>query len=1167
MYELNSPYLFPPFQALVHQEPLVKVEGLKGPGVAVFLALLNRKLNKNLLFITPTPHEAERFLSDIRFFARDHHVYFYPTREILPYEELEPDPLLTSQRIRGLQALLYQEGVILVSSVRAIMDRILPKQAMGKATGFYGVGESVRREKIVRELVEGGYRSVPLVEERGDFSVRGAILDLFPPDWDMGCRVEFFGNEIESIRRFDPQTQRSLEGLEEVIILPVSEVLLNRDRASRMARRLRERFQDTTLYQAHLDMLCERLERLDTFSGIEFYIPYIYQHADTILTYLTQKGVVCLSDPDKVMAEAQAYEDEIRERFQKTRQRNFPYPTPEEAFVLPDELMERFRSYQRLFFNPLKGPERKKGDGMIFPYDQQETRAILLKEKGPIFKRGVFPAIVKRFKAWQQAKKRVVLTCLSEGQAERLRQMLDEYEMSSEVYHAFPLEDLAQKPSLTMPVYICLGDLSMGVFLDFLDLVLVTDEEIFGEKTRVPTLKIKHRAKLLSSFTDLKIDDCVVHVEHGIARYKGLIKLKVDSMIRDFLLLHFRDGDKLYCPPENLELIQKYTGSGDTLPPLDKLGGKHWAQVKARVKRSIQEMAVDLLRLYAAREMARGNSFQPDENWQREFEATFEYEETPDQMRAIREVKKDMEGIRPMDRLVCGDVGYGKTEVGMRAAFKAVMGGKQVAMLAPTTVLVQQHFQKFSSRMAAYPVRIEMLSRFVERKRQREIVRDIEGGDVDIVIGTHRLLQKDIRFRELGLIIVDEEQRFGVRHKERLKELRKEVDCLTLTATPIPRTLHMSMVGIRDMSVIDTPPENRLPITTYVTHFDPDLVAEACQRELDRGGQVFYVYNRVDGIGEVADFVQRVLPHARIGIGHGQLPEKDLERVMMDFVHRRFDILICTTIIESGLDIPSVNTIIIHQADRFGLAQLYQLRGRVGRSSHRAYAYLLVPSSAGLTDDAKKRLAAIQELTELGSGFRLASRDLEIRGAGNLLGSKQHGHIAAVGFDMYCDLIRETMSEIKGEPVSKAGKIEINLNLEAYMPEEYIPDVNQRLNVYKRSSLIEEIEGITALKEELKDRYGSLPGPSENLLKVIEIKVMARGLGIQKIERHDDRVRVNFSADTPVQPETLLEMVMADSRRYKLVPPGAIEICLSQQDPKEIFESIKGFLSSIRKDA
>ncbi|MGA1864612.1 MAG: transcription-repair coupling factor [bacterium] len=992
----------------------------------------------------------------------------------------------------------------------------------------------------------------------------GAILDLFPPDWDQGCRIEFFGDEIDSIRRFDPNTQRSLENLEEVVILPVNEALLNQERAKRMIRRLQEAFKDSALYRTHLDMICERLERLETFSGMEFYLPYLYQHTDTILTYLSQKGLVCLSDPDKVMDEAVAYEEEIKERFHKTKQRNLPYPPPGETFLLSSELKERLDSYQRLYFYPLKGPEDKTDKSKIFPYTQQETRAILLKEKGTTLKKGVFSSIVQRFKVWQRSKKRVILSCLSEGQAERLREMLDEYEMGSQVMNKFPLEDLERKPSEIASVSICLGDLSMGVFLDFLDLVLITDEEIFGEKRRVPTLKIKHRAKLLSNFTDLKIDDYVVHLEHGIGLYKGLMKLNIDGMVRDFLLLHFREGDKLYCPPENLELIQKYAGSGDALPMLDKLGGKHWAQVKAKVKKSIQEMAVDLLRLYAAREMAKGYAFLADDNWQREFDATFEYEETPDQMRSIREVKKDMESSRPMDRLVCGDVGYGKTEVAMRAAFKSVMGGKQVAMLAPTTVLVQQHFQKFSARMAAYPVSVKMLSRFVDQRSQKQILEGLNKGEVDIVIGTHRLLQKDILFKELGLIIIDEEQRFGVKHKERLKELKEEVDCLTLTATPIPRTLHMSMVGIRDMSIIDTPPENRLPITTYITHFDPDMIAEACQRELDRGGQVFFVYNRVEGIEEMANFLYRILPHAKIGIGHGQMPEKDLERIMLDFVHRKFDILVCTTIIESGLDIPSVNTIIIHRADRFGLAQLYQLRGRVGRSSHRAYAYLMVPSTASLTEDAKKRLAAIQELTELGSGFRLAARDLEIRGAGNLLGSKQHGHIAAVGFDLYCDLIRETMAELKGEPIQKTGKIGINLNIEAYLPEELIPDVNQRLNVYKRASMIEETDDINVLGEELKDRYGPLPEPTENLLKVIELKIMARSLGIEKIERHADRVRFNFSPDTPVQPETLLNLVMTDGKRFKLIPPWALEMSLEHNSTDQIFEETKGFLVSIK---
>jgi len=1162
MSDTHSPYPFPPFMALEQGAPLVKVEGLKGPGAAILLALLRTRVSKNILCIAPTPGEAERFLADLRFFSPDN-VLHYPTREILPYEELEPDPLLRAQRIRGLQALLAQEGVILVTSVRAIMDRVLPRHDLGNATGYYGVGESASREKIVRELLEGGYRSVPLVEEPGEMSVRGAILDLFPPDWDHGCRIEYFGDVIESVRRFDPQTQRSLENLDEVVILPVREALLTRDRAQRMIRRLDDAFKDSALYRSHLDLIRERVEQLEAFAGIEFYLPYLYQHMDTIFSYLTQKGVVCLIDPDKVMEEARTYEEEIKERFHKAKLRNIPYPPPEEVFMPADEIRERMESYQRLLFFPLMGLER---GGMVFPYNQQESHAVLLKDQGAIIKRGVFATVVRRLKAWQRAKKRVVITCLSEGQAERLREMLDEHEMSACIITGFPLEELEGKPCGPAPVFICLGDLSMGVLLDFLDVVLITDEEIFGEKVRVPALKIKHRAKLLSSFTDLKIDDYVVHVEHGVALYKGLKKLNVDGMVRDFLLLHFKEGDKLYCPPENLDLIQKYTGSGDSAPQLDKLGGRHWAQVKARVKNSILEMALDLLRLYAAREMASGHAFSSDDNWQREFDATFEYEETPDQMRAIREVKKDMERTRPMDRLGCGDVGYGKTEVAMRAAFKAVMGGRQVAMLAPTTVLVQQHFHKFSARIAPYPVKVEMLSRFVEPKAQKTILEAIERGEVDIVIGTHRLLQKDIRFKDLGLLIIDEEHRFGVRHKERLKELKKEVDCLTLTATPIPRTLHMSMVGIRDMSIIDTPPENRLPITTHLTHFDPELIAEACQRELDRGGQVFFVYNRVEGIAEVAHFVRQLLPHARVGIGHGQMPGRELEQVMMDFVHRKYDILVCTTIIESGLDIPTVNTIIIHQAERFGLAQLYQLRGRVGRSSHRAYAYLLVPSTASLTDDAKKRLAAIQELTELGSGFRLAARDLEIRGAGNLLGSKQHGHIAAVGFDLYCDLIREAMAELKGEPLPRTGKIEINLNLEAYLPEEYIPDVNQRLNVYKRASLIGAIEEIAVLGDELKDRYGPLPEPAGHLMRVIEIKIMARDLGIEKIDRHADRVRFTFSADTPVSPEALLDLVMAKGGRFRLIPPGTIEMRIDLTSPAHVFDDIKALLASLPRD-
>ncbi|MGA1868749.1 MAG: transcription-repair coupling factor [bacterium] len=1152
-------YLTPVLWAIEQKCTRIIVEGLKDWVQDLLLCHLRSKLQHNFLIIVPTQREVEQTVSNLNLLAPDYTVYPYPTREILPYEELSPDPEIISQRMSCLQGLLYQKGLIIVAGIRAAMDKLMPRSILGRCTGYYEVSESINREELISDLQGWGYERADLVCEKGQFSVRGAIIDLFLPDWEYGCRFEFFGDEITSIREFDPASQRSLNEKKDVVILPVRECILNKERKENLIKKLEENFCSQLPYKRSCAQVIQKVQESGYFPGIEYYLPYIYPHMESLWDYLSSDALVIIKDKEKVEEIAEEYEQEIRDRFYKMQQHTIPYPAPEENFYLSSSIQSLITKNQHCIFAQFLENKKSSEDTKIFSYHQHPTMDLLFKEKITPHKNKFFSAFTEKLKEWQRENYRIILMCLTESQAERLRQILDEFNIGATMLKTFPLPEIEGLPVHPVPIRICVGDLSSGFYVDFMKLVIVPEAEIFGQKHRVPTIKFRRSSKhLLSDFNELNIDDYIVHVDHGIGRYRGLTRLKVGDMSGDFLLLEYKGGDKLYVPSANLELIQKYTGSSGATLSLDKLGGTTWARTKDRVKKAIEDIAQDLLELYAKREIAEGIKFPPDDTWQREFDASFEYEETPDQMRTIIEVKKDMESSRPMDRLVCGDVGYGKTEIAMRAAFKAVMAHYQVAIIAPTTLLVQQHFQTFTDRFSTYPVRIEMLSRFVFPKLQKQITDELKQGKVDIVIGTHKLLQKNIRFHNLGILIIDEEHRFGVKHKERLKQLRYQVDVLTLSATPIPRTLYMSTVGVRDMSLIETPPQDRLPISTYIIRFENEIIIQGCQRELDRGGQIFFVHNRVESIYTMASFIRRIIPHARVGIAHGQMVVRELEKIMLDFTHQKYDILVCTSIIESGLDIPTVNTIFINRADCFGLAQLYQLRGRIGRGSHRAYAYLLVPSGGSLTDEAKKRLAAMEELSELGSGFRLAARDLEIRGAGNLLGKKQHGHINAIGFDLYCDLIKEVMAQLKGEPAPEISKIEINLNLESYLPDDYIHNINQRLSIYKRLSMIDDSQLLQNIEDELKDIYGPLPQPAKTLLQIIEIKILGRHLGIHKIERQGKIIQFIFSDKDTKMGEKIVEIVAQYKDLLLLNPPDIVYLILKEKSEKiDIFRQIK----------
>jgi transcription-repair coupling factor (superfamily II helicase) len=999
------------------------------------------------------------------------------------------------------------------------------------------VGQRIVLNDLLDDWLKNGYNASTVVEEPGQFSRRGGILDVFSPNQPLPMRIELFGDEIDSLRTFDPLTQRSEDRVATFDIIPAHEAL------TRIAPSAAAGLQQIDFSSCHpiaqmgFDEDAARLSNSESFRGIEFYLPFFYPQPASALGYLPDVGLTIIEDLAELTTvitelEQQAVELEEDLRLQGELPANWPRP-----YFTETELMAELGRRPHLVMGYPRWPHEPTTSADLPP--DTLLAGTPPEESGYGFTQApVYGGQVKRLMEdlleWRRSGRRVVLVS---RQAARLSDLLTEQDtpylegtaISAKEELAEPSSDLPGEEEEHLPapgsISVVRGSLTAGWTLSpdgTVDDTLVphptctvlTDAEIFGyhkpEPRRRPT--VKRAVTPESFFADVKPGDYVVHIEHGIGVFQGLVKLDLEGVEREYLAVDYAENDKLYVPIHQADRLSRYAGVDDRPPQLHRLGTTDWNTVKRRAKRAVEEIASELLDIYAAREIASGHAFPSDTAWQQELEAAFPYIETEDQLHAIEQVKGDMEKPKPMDRLICGDVGYGKTEVALRAAFKAAMGGVQVAVLVPTTVLAQQHYQTFVERLKSYPVFVEMLSRFRSRKEQKQILEGMRNGTVDIVIGTHRLLQKDVGFKNLGLLIIDEEQRFGVSHKERLKEMRTEVDVLTLTATPIPRTLHMSLTGVRDMSTIDTPPEERLPIKTTVAEYDETLIRTAILRELDRGGQVYFVHNRVMGIEQMGQRVARIVPEATIAIAHGQMPERQLERVMLKFMEGRSDVLVCTSIIESGLDIPNANTIIINRADRFGLAQLYQLRGRVGRGAVRAYAYLLTPKNFQLSDSAHKRLEAIAEASELGAGFLIAMRDLEIRGAGELLGARQHGHIAAIGFDLYCRLLAQTVRVLKGEvpeettneeaiayltPLSEG--VQINLPLPVYLPEDYVPNESLRLQLYRRLAGLLSEEEITAMTQELEDRFGELPESVVNLLYQLRLKVLALESGVQAI--------------------------------------------------------------------
>ena len=1094
-----------------------RVLGVSDGAKACVAAALARQTSAPVLLVAPRPPQAQTLAEEVAAWLGDpSRVHLFPEREALPYERLAPDMETLRDRLRALVALRDADAggpLVVVASGQTLSQRTLSPKELSAAVVRVSVGDRLTPEGLLSSLLGWGYEVVSLVDTWGQAGRRGGIIDVFPPTREQPLRIEFLGDRVESLRSFDPDTQRSLHILESAVIGPAREMLQPASDLEPFAGELDfSRCQHET-YSRFQDELGQ-LRAGAAFDGDFFYVPFLA--AGSLLDHLPAEGILIVDEPADLAAaleEHDARSQEVRADLEDRGELPRGLPLPHQPWPL------------------LQGALEARGRRLnLSRWATGEEEGVLRLPFGPALAYG------GRLRALAidvaKARARGSITVIVSQQAQRLGELLAEHDISVPV-----APELVSAPT-SGSVALVQGSLPQGWALgrDGTLLTLLTDAEVFGftKQRRAPPRRVG--AAREAFLAELAVNDLVVHVEHGIARFAGLVQKRIDGHEQEYLELRYAEGDRLFVPTDQVGRVSRYVGPSDRAPTLTRLGSQEWARAKERVRRAVADLARELLALYAARQVVEGHAFSPDQPWQQELEASFPYVETPDQLAAVREVKADMEHPRPMDRLVCGDVGYGKTEVAIRAAFRAVLEGMQVAVLVPTTVLAQQHFQTFTERLTSFPLRLEMLSRFRSEREQRLVTADLEAGAVDIVIGTHRLLQQDVRFKNLGLVIIDEEQRFGVVHKERLKQMRQQVDVLTLSATPIPRTLQMSLSGIRDMSTMETPPEDRLPIKTYVTEFDERLVREAIVRELERGGQVYFVHNRVHNIEQVARRLRDLVPEAKLAVAHGQMPEELLEQVMLDFVAGRYDVLVCTTIIESGLDIPNVNTILINQADKLGLAQLYQLRGRVGRGAARAYAYLLFERYKALSEPAQKRLQTIFEATELGAGFQIALRDLEIRGAGNLLGAEQSGYIGAVGFDLYIRLLADAVEHLKalqrGEkppvPATARPALVIDLPLTAHIPPSYVDDLNLRLALYQRMAQVERPEQVDELSRELEDRFGPVPTVARTLLWVVRMRGLARQAGVGSIQTEDGEIVVRMAEDSSTSPRESLRDLRSD---------------------------------------
>jgi transcription-repair coupling factor (superfamily II helicase) len=1149
---------------------VLALTGLLGTSSAWLIARLLKSVNHPILWVTSLQKEAEQIVSDLSFFS-DCPVFLYPCHDSLPFVPLLPSTDTISQRISTLYRLATEEGpAVAVAPAQALVELTVPPEVLLNHVEYLQKGEEVDREKLLKWLIDSGYESCAIVQSRGEFSIRGSLLDIFPPITTRPVRIDFFGDFVEEMRLFDPLTQRSAEDLNELVILPCNELIFSQTMYEDVHEKLVKRAAEYNLSARRVHEILQQLEARRLVEGHEALLPLFYSKPASVLDYTPQYTPILIDRPEEVALALENFRKGAEQTYETAFGEHRVFSPLDSLILDPEQLAKRINDHTCWLFQDINlygsllessnittlGQQLTKNKGFSVGPAHPNIQELEIKSGRPDLtlipggaKKGkdfVGPAL-DRLKDWIEAGERIVLVVPGRRQGRRMMELLSYHEtVSDEVAGPTMLSAPLTSDPVEPGLNICTGELSSGFVLPGEAYIVITEEELLGSRTRRTRGSGREKATVSDLvFEDLRPGQPIVHRDHGVGLYKGLVMIETGGVPGEFLFLEYRGGDKLYLPVDRLGLVQKYIGIEGRTLRLDRLGSSSWQLTKKKVRKDIYEIAHELVDLYASRKVSKGFEFSPPDAMFQQFEASFPYEETRDQAASIEEVLSDMQESRPMDRLICGDVGYGKTEVAMRAVFKAVEDGKQVAVLVPTTLLAEQHERTFMQRFQRYPVTVEALSRLKTRQRQTEILAGISHGRVDIIIGTHRLLQPDVKFKDLGLLIVDEEHRFGVKHKERLKRLKQTVDCLTLTATPIPRTLQLSLLGIRDLSVINTPPRERIPVKTFMAEFDDSLIKEAIEREVSRGGQVFFVHNRIKGLYRLAEHIQRLTPDARIEVIHGQMNPTELEEIMIRFVRGDIDCLMCTTIIESGIDIPSANTTIINRADKLGLADLYQLRGRVGRSGEQAYAYLLIPRISEIGKESIKRLKAIMELSVSGGGFRLAMQDLQIRGAGNILGVSQSGSIAEVGYELYLELLQRAIEEFKGFPQKDEIDPEVNLGIPAFIPEEYIPDVEQRLFLYRRMARLEDSEKDADFSLELRDRFGPMPEETTSLLKVMGIKRTLRLLNVVRLDRsfsdNKERIVLSFGPEGPPNHAGLLEAVQKN-RDWRLLPDGRLII-------------------------
>lgn len=1086
------------------------------------------------IIVTYDEMQANRIFDDMKLFCPDNLVLF-PSREIMLYHAAALSREVTGRRLSVLERLAAGEKLIVIATVDALLQPNLPFDVFSACMLEITEGEELSLSDLTAKAVRLGYERTDAIEGPGQFSVRGGIFDIYPLTGEKPYRIDFFDEFVDSVRSFDLMSQRSEDRLELVRIPPARDLILTAEQLDKGKAEMTKSFHrlmnkmekahnfDRVQLQNRMDSLLEQMNHGIIDDRLMNFFPFFYHKPGSLLDYAGREAIIVLDEPVRIREHSNQTAEEFAEYFRGLLMKG--EILPEQAGLLGsyDALLGDIKDYRvmALMTLPRSSP------------DIEPRRIYTLAVRTMPAYHGKWELLAEDIRYWKERSYFIFLLSGSRTRAKALADALLEHGLEAIIW--------SNGEVLPGQTAIVPGSLSKG--FEYMEgrFVLISDRDLYGRQKR--KTKVKRKSKKLDPFTDLKVGSLVVHENHGIGKYLGIKKLTVHGQERDYLLIRYAGTDRLYIPTDQMDLIQPYMGMDDKPPRLSRLGGSEWQKARNRVRESVKELAFDLLKLYAAREAATGYAFSKDSEWQRQFEDSFSYEETPDQLQSLAEIKADMESNKVMDRLLCGDVGYGKTEVAIRAAFKAIMDGKQVAVLTPTTILAQQHYHTFVSRFGDYPFTVQVLSRFRTQKEQKEIIKALKEGNVDVIIGTHRLLSKDVKFRDLGLLIIDEEQRFGVGHKETIKQMKKNIDVLTLTATPIPRTLHMSLVGIRDISVIETPPEERYPVQTYVVEYNESLVRDAIIREVQRGGQVYFVYNHVKLMEKMAERLRQLVPEIRIAVAHGQMGETALERIMVSFYDHEYDLLLCSTIIENGLDIPSVNTLIVYDADYFGLSQLYQLRGRVGRSNRLAYAYFTYKRDKILNETAEKRLQAIKEFTEFGSGFKIAMRDMEIRGTGNLLGAEQHGQMAAVGYDLYCKMLSEAVREMKGEEIVKPDDTVVDIKVDAFIDSNYISNESHKLQMYKRIAAIGGLADKYDVEDEMVDRFGDIPEPARNLIQIAYIRALARQLGFTEIIHRGREVKMKLRDSHTLTPRVLMIIINENRKILRLLgsnPPVII---------------------------